>query len=67
MPNLSHDLPESEQEVQEKVKKVFGFAPCLWQIHIIHTILSGNDVITITRMGSGKSMTYWMPVLFIKH
>jgi len=32
-------MPESDQEVQERVKKVFSITPCLWQIHIIHTIL----------------------------
>ena len=67
MPILSHCLPETVQEVQEKVKEVFGFAPCLWQIHIVCAVLSGDDVITIARTGSGKSITYWMPVLFIKY
>ena len=67
MPILSHCLSETVQEVQEKVKEVFGFAPCLWQIHVVHADLSGDDVITIARTGSGKSITYWMPVLFIKY
>jgi superfamily II DNA helicase RecQ len=30
-------------------------------------ILNGDDVITIAPTGSGKSMTYWMPLLYIKH
>ena len=67
MPILSHCLPETDWEVQEKVKEVFGFAPCLWQIHVVCTVLSGDNMITIARTGSGKSITYWMPVLFIKY
>ena len=67
MPILSHCLPETDREVQEKVKEVFGFAPCLWQICVICAVLSGDDAITIARTGSGKSITYWMPVLFIKY
>ena len=67
MPMLSHTMPESDWEVQERIKEVFGFTPCLWQIHVIHAILAGDDVITIAKTGSGKSMTYWMPVLFIKY
>jgi superfamily II DNA helicase RecQ len=64
---LSHTMPESDREVQERVKEVFGFTPCLWQIRVVRAILTGDDVITIAKTGSGKSMTYWMPVLFIKH
>jgi superfamily II DNA helicase RecQ len=60
-------MPESDWEVQERVKEVFGFMPCLWQICVICAILTGDDVITIAKTGSGKSMTYWMPVLFIKY
>ena len=67
MPVLSHHLPETDREVQEKVKEVFGFAPCLWQIRVVRAVLNGDDVITIARTGSGKSITYWIPVLFIKY
>ena len=67
MPVLSHHLPETDWEVQEKVKEVFGFAPCLWQIWVVHTVLNGDDVITVARTDSGKSITYWIPVLLIKY
>jgi superfamily II RNA helicase len=72
MPILSHTMPESDWEVRERIKEVFSFMPCFWQIHVVCTILNGDDVITIAKTGSGKSMTYllatyWMPVLFIKY
>ena len=67
MPNLSHTMPDNDEEVQDQVEAVFGFHPCLWQIRVVCAILNGDDVITIAPTGSGKSMTYWMPVLFIKY
>src|ERR1700728_527874 len=33
-PMLSHTMPESDREVQERVKEVFSFTPCLWQIRV---------------------------------
>ena len=63
----SHTMPDSDEEVQDQIEAVFGFRPCLWQIHVVHAILDGDDVITNAPMGSGKSTTYWMPVLFIKY
>jgi hypothetical protein len=76
MPGRPHTMPESDKYVQIWVEQVFGFRPCLWQICIVSaildgndviTILDGNDVITIAPTGSGKSLTYWMPPLFIKY
>ena len=58
---------ESDREVQEKVKEVFGFVPCLWQICVVCAILTGDNMITIAKTGSGKSIIYWMPVIFIKY
>jgi hypothetical protein len=66
MPGLPHTMPESNEEVQEQVHAVFGYRPCLWQICVVCAILNGEDVITIAPTGSRKSLTYWMPLLFIK-
>ncbi|KAG1721898.1 uncharacterized protein EDB91DRAFT_1003178, partial [Suillus paluster] len=39
--------------------------PCLWQIEVVHIILRGDkDVISIAATGSGKTLTFWMPLLF---
>ena len=40
---------------------------CLWQIKVVCKILVQDDVIMIAATGSGKSLTYWMPVIFVKH
>ena len=67
MSGSKHTMPKSDEEVQKQVEAVFGFRPCLWQIRVVRAILNGDDVITIAPTGSGKSMTYWMPLLYIKH
>jgi superfamily II DNA helicase RecQ len=67
MPRQAHTMPESDAEVQKQVQAVFGYHPCLWQIHVLHAVLDGKDVITIAPTGSGKSSTYWMPLLYIKY
>ena len=60
-------MPESDEEVQRRVEEVFGFKPCLWQICVARAVLAGEDVITVAPTGSGKSLTYWIPLLYIKH
>ena len=67
MPLAAHTMPNNDEEVRAQVKAVFGFEPCLWQIQVVCAVLAGEDVITIARTGSGKSITYWMPALFIKY
>ena len=63
MAGLLHTMPESDKEVQRQVEEVFG----LWQIHVVRAVLAGEDVITIAPTGSGKSLTYWILLLYIKH
>ena len=67
MSGLKHTMPKSDEEVQKQMEAVFGFRLCLWQIRVVWAILNGDDVITIAPMGSKKSMTYWMLLLYIKH
>jgi ATP-dependent DNA helicase RecQ len=38
----------------------------LWQIRVVQAILKHDrDVISISATGSGKSLTFWMPLLFV--
>ena len=67
MAGLPHTMPESDKEVQRQVEEVFGFKPCLWQIRVVCAVLAGEDVITVAPTGSGKSLTYWILLLYTKH
>lgn len=44
-----------------------GIRPCIWQIEVVCKVLEGVDVMTIAVMGSGKSLCYWMVLLYVKY
>ena len=44
-----------------------GDSSIIWQIKVVCKVLEGGDVITIAATGSGKSLTYWLVLLYIKH
>jgi superfamily II DNA helicase RecQ len=67
MPGLPHTMPDNHEEAQRQVFEAFGIHACLWQLHVVWAILNGEDVITIAPTGSRKSLTYWMPLIYIKH
>ncbi|KIJ91191.1 hypothetical protein K443DRAFT_33111, partial [Laccaria amethystina LaAM-08-1] len=51
--------------IRDKVKECFGYCPCLWQIRMVQALLKNdNNVVSILPTGSGKSLTFWMPLLF---
>ncbi|KAF8135272.1 P-loop containing nucleoside triphosphate hydrolase protein, partial [Mycena galopus ATCC 62051] len=53
-------------EIRDKVEAVFGYRPCLWQIKVVRAILKRDrDVVSIAATGSGKTLTFWMPLLFV--
>jgi len=57
----------SHEEIRQKTFEAFGFYPCLWQIRVVEAILKhDHDVISIAATGSGKTLTFWMPLLFHK-
>ncbi|KAG6370627.1 hypothetical protein JVT61DRAFT_11253 [Boletus reticuloceps] len=43
---------------------VFHVRPCLWQMKVVDAILRGNDVLCIAGTGMGKTLMFWMPLLF---
>ena len=74
MPLVSKPLGSAEpwkapsyEEIRQKTFEAFRFYPCLWQIHVVEAILKHDrDVISIAATGSGKTLTFWMPLLFHK-
>ena len=53
-------------KAREEVSKVFGVEPCLWQIKVSLAVLRGDKhILSISRTGSGKTLTFWIPVLLM--
>ena len=54
-------------EIWRKTWEVLGYRPCLWQIRVVEAILRHDkDVVAIAATASGKTLTFWMPLLFMK-
>lgn len=50
--------------VRARAVEAFGFEPCLWQIKVSLATLRGDKhVLSISRTGSGKTLTFWLPIL----
>ncbi|OCH92647.1 P-loop containing nucleoside triphosphate hydrolase protein, partial [Obba rivulosa] len=55
----------SLDEIRQKTQRAFGRLPCLWQAKVTRDILKGDkDVICVAPTGLGKTLTFWMPLLF---
>ncbi|KAJ7165024.1 P-loop containing nucleoside triphosphate hydrolase protein [Mycena filopes] len=52
-------------EIRVKALASLGYHPCLWQIKVVEAILKRDgDVVCISATGSGKTLTFWLPLLF---
>ncbi|KAJ3476242.1 hypothetical protein NLI96_g11294 [Meripilus lineatus] len=52
-------------EIKKKGEEVFKRTPCLWQLQVAETILERKqDIICVAGTGSGKTLTFWLPLLF---
>ncbi|KAH9911255.1 P-loop containing nucleoside triphosphate hydrolase protein [Fomitopsis serialis] len=55
----------SLEQIRETTLAKLGRFPCRWQAHATQVILERKkDLITIAPTGSGKTLTFWMPLLF---
>jgi superfamily II DNA helicase RecQ len=67
-PEASTTVPgavPSFSEIRTHTEKYFGVRPCLWQIKVVDAVLKGDrDIASIARTGMGKTLTFWMPLLF---
>jgi len=51
--------------IQDIAQQRFGKWPCLWQIKITQAFIEANhDIVCIAGTSMGKTMTFWMPLLF---
>jgi superfamily II DNA helicase RecQ len=67
MPEPPRPSFPSQAEIQRRTQEVLSYQQCLWQIHVVEAILKHDkDVIAIAATGSGKTLTFWMPLLFKK-
>ena len=62
-----HTMPDNNAQLQREVEERTGIRPCIWQIDVVRKVLEGVDVMTIAAMGSGKSLCYWMALLYVKY
>ncbi|KAG1906202.1 uncharacterized protein F5891DRAFT_1182425 [Suillus fuscotomentosus] len=62
-PNLRETPALSE--IYLKTQEKFGVRPCLWQLKVAHALLKGDqDVLCIAGTGMGKTLGFWIPLLF---
>ena len=54
----------SISDVISQTEECFGVTPHLFQVEDTLAQLKRQDVITISPTGSGKTLTFWMPLLF---
>ncbi|KAJ7306712.1 hypothetical protein DFH08DRAFT_652520, partial [Mycena albidolilacea] len=51
--------------IRAKAVEHLGYQPCYWQIKVVEAILKRDrDVVCISATGSGKTLTFWLPLLF---
>ncbi|KAG1785764.1 P-loop containing nucleoside triphosphate hydrolase protein [Suillus plorans] len=62
-PPLNYDIP-SIATIRTAVHERFGFVPCNWQVQSAQAQLKKRDVVTLSPTGSGKTLTFWIPLLF---
>jgi superfamily II DNA/RNA helicase len=67
MSTLPKPITPSFAEIRKRTQEVLGYRPCLWQIQVVEAILKHDkDIISIAVTGAGKTLTFWMPLLFKK-
>jgi superfamily II DNA helicase RecQ len=58
----------SLEEIRQRTLDIFHIRPCLWQLKVVEAILRGEKhIISIAGTGMGKTLTFWMPLLFRPH
>jgi superfamily II DNA helicase RecQ len=56
----------SISELRDEVQQFFGVYPCDFQVEDAMAQIQRKDCITIAATGSGKTLTFWMSLLFVE-
>ncbi|KAF9222169.1 hypothetical protein BS17DRAFT_709341 [Gyrodon lividus] len=52
-------------DIQQHTLEVFSVCPCLWQLKVAEALLKGDkDVLCTAGTGMGKTLGFWIPLLF---
>src|SRR6266404_8379618 len=55
----------SVKEIRERMLTTFNKWPCLWQVQVAKALLQGGrDVVCTAGTSMGKTLTFWIPLLF---
>lgn len=54
----------SADEIIQKTRETFGITPCKWQIEAVRFQLVGDHLLVIVATGGGKTVPFWIPLLF---
>ena len=63
MSSLQYVVPSIDDLCME-VQRTFGILPCMFQARDAIAQLKQKDCIMISPTGSGKTLTFWIPLLF---
>ena len=51
------------KELQDESKDHFHVHTCIWQCRVVLKLLAKKSIVSISATGSGKTMTFWLPML----
>ncbi|KIK32303.1 hypothetical protein CY34DRAFT_27239 [Suillus luteus UH-Slu-Lm8-n1] len=52
-------------DIRSRALEKFSVKPCLWQLKVVQTLLKGDqDVVCTAGTGMGKTLGFWLPLLF---
>ncbi|KAG6380009.1 hypothetical protein JVT61DRAFT_8082 [Boletus reticuloceps] len=55
----------SISDIRKCAEEILKLRPCLWQLKVVEALLKRDqDVLCIAGTGMGKTLTFWMPLLF---
>lgn len=63
-PNPDPPPELSYANIRTKVEEKFQKRPCRWQCQVAQSVLQGKDVIIDVGTGMGKTLAFFIPILF---